>query len=703
MISKSESFILNPIPYFLFPIPCLSNIDTAMFHADIRRRHCHAGKRGGNMNRLVNEKSAYLRHAAQQKIDWHPWSEEVFEKAAREDKPVFLSSGAIWCHWCHVMAKESFDDDEVAAILNEHYVAVKIDRDERPDIDRRYQQAVAVMGQGGGWPLSMFLTPDKEPFFGGTYFPPVDKYGMPGFKTVLMAIKQYYKENRNEVRENGRQFLDALKTDRGDRAPLSESVINEAVKEISGSADKLNGGFGNAPKFPMSGAIEFLLGRCFFSGDETLAFVLKKTLKAMADGGFRDQIGGGFHRYSTDNAWGVPHFEKMADDNAWLLRNYCDAYSVFGEAFYKEVAEGIIAFVNRDLSHPDGGFYASMDADVTPDDEGGYFTWTDDEFRQALTDEEYGILSVHLFNPRNTVHHDPAKVVLSVRESIEETAKKAAIDPDKAKEIITRGKEKLLAWREKRERPFVDNAIYTSINGMMISAYCRAYRAFGNREILDNAVKGLEKIMQVNVRDGELYHSEGVRATLDDYVFIVDALLSVYEATGDRGRLSEAKRFMDLCIERFGDRSGAGFFDTQSEVIGMRLKGIEDIPRPSANAQGILVLLKLAAMCDDDRYHGYAKDSLEVFIQAAAHMGIHGGYFFCALDAFYRMAKLDIHAIPGSSLADAVLFGYYPYSCTVYGDAREDRIIPCIGTTCFEPVDTGEKLREFLKGCRIKD
>lgn len=649
------------------------------------------------MNRLAHEKSAYLRHAAHQKIDWHPWSQEAFDRAAREGKPVFLSSGAIWCHWCHVMAKESFEDDSVAAILNEHFVAVKLDRDERPDIDRRYQQAVAAMGQGGGWPLSIFLTPDKKPFFGGTYFPPVERFGIPAFGAVLLAISRYYREKREEIEGQGAMFLDAIRREKKPSGPVSDSLIDEAAAGMLAAFDRTNGGFGSAPKFAMPGAIEFLLGRYFFTGDEDLALMLKKTLSAMAQGGFHDQIGGGFHRYSTDSAWAVPHFEKMADDNAWLLRNYCDAYRLFGDPYLEDTARGIIAFVDRELSDPRGGFYASMDADVTPDDEGGYFTWTDEDLRRALSDEEYRALSMHLFDARNAVHHDPRKVVLSVRETVDDIARKTGVDEVTTREIMARGKQKLLAEREKRQKPFIDTALYTSLNGMMISAYCKTYRTFGDRTVIDRARLALERILDVNVRDGELYHSEGVKAFLEDYAYFCDALVAVHEATGEKRYLDEAKGLIDRCIERFRDGEGAGFFDTEEEVIGMRLKGIDDVPRPSPNAVVILVLLKLAAISGDERYRDHARSALEAFSSEASLMAIHGGYYFCALEAFYRMVKLEVRAMAGSELAEASLFAHHPYTCVTRGDPGENIVIPCIATTCFEPLTSAKALKEFLE------
>jgi len=648
------------------------------------------------MNRLVKERSAYLQHAANQKIDWFPWSEEAFEKAKRESKPVFLSSGAIWCHWCHVMAKESFCDDEVAGILNEHFIAIKLDRDERPDIDRRYQQAVAAMGFSGGWPLSVFLTGDKKPFYGGTYFPPVDMYGRAGFKTILLAISELYRTKKDEVNEQSNQFVAFL--DQQDAAPgeISAEMAGSAAQGMLSHIDKLHGGFGKAPKFPMSGAVEFLLNRYFFTREEGLGGLLKKTLDGMANGGFHDQLGGGFHRYSTDEAWAVPHFEKMTDDNAWLLRNYIDAYSLFGDSRYREVAEGILRFVNKELSHPDGGFYASMDADVTPDDEGGYFTWTDEELKGALNEDEYKVLSLYFLHAADAVHHDPEKKVLSARMTIGELAGKVGMDGEAVKTIIRQGKAKLLSERDKRTKPFIDKALYTSLNGMMIAACLKAYRVLQDETIRDRALKGLGRILEINAADGRLCHSEGVKALLDDYVYLVDALLSAYEATGGAAYLEKAQEHMDRCIELFRDEKKGGFFDTDEEVVGTRLKGVEDIPRPSANALAIMALVKLSLMTGDDRYRHIAESSLKLFASQARIIGLHAGYYFCAIDAFFHMLKLDISAQPMSPLAMEALRTFYPYTAIRYG-GDSGTIIPCVGNACYDPIDNSEGLRRFFQ------
>jgi uncharacterized protein YyaL (SSP411 family) len=423
------------------------------------------------VSRLSSEKSAYLKHAAGQKIDWYPWCDEAFERAKKEDKPLFLSTGAVWCHWCHVMAKESFHNEEIIELLNNNFVNIKLDRDERPDIDRLYQQAVSAMGAGGGWPLSVFLTPDKKPFFGGTYFPPEDSFGRPGFKKVLESVTGFYHTKREDIGPYTDKLIDFIKQGPEQKGDIDVSIVEKAVETVLSESDHQNGGFGTAPKFPMTGAIEFLLHRYVLSGNESIGNAVKKTLDAMAGGGFYDQIGGGFHRYSTDEAWIVPHFEKMADDNTWLLRNYLLAYSVFKEEKYKAIAHDIIRFIREVLSDRSGGFYASQDADVTPDDEGGYFTWTDEDFKRVLSDEEYEIMSLHLLHEKGSMHHDHAKKVLFIVMDERKIADKLGKDIRVVTDCIKSGKEKLFRERNTRTTPFIDRSLYTSLNGMLISAF----------------------------------------------------------------------------------------------------------------------------------------------------------------------------------------------------------------------------------------
>ncbi len=648
------------------------------------------------MNRLSRERAAYLRNSAAQNIDWYPWCEEAFEKAAGEDKPVFLSSGAVWCHWCHVMAKECFYNEAIVDFLNKHFICIKLDRDERPDIDRRYQRAIAAMGLSGGWPLSVFLMPDKRPFFGGTYFPPDDSYGRPGFKKILNAVADLYQSKRDDVLHYAGELMEALKPEKAEKNGISESMVVEAEKDIAAAFDLKHGGFGAAPKFPMPGALSFMLNRYFLTRNEFIGHAVKKTLEAMAGGGLHDQLKGGFHRYSVDEAWIAPHFEKMADDNAWLLKNYTDAYRVFGDEYFKEVASGIIGFTRDVLSDADGGFYASQDADITPDDEGGHFTWTDEDFRAVLDEEEYRVLSMHLLHKSGEMRHDSAKRVLFIAETRESVAAATGMDLDKVSELIRRGKRKLLHARDRREAPFVDSSLYTSLNGMLISAYLRAAEALGNREAGVFALASLERVMKSNVVHGELVHSGGVRAFPEDYIYLADALTEAYEATGDRSFLDRADALMEACIERFWDKGGGGFFDSDAEVIGLRLKGIEDVPHPSANSSGVLLLLRLSYATGKEIYRSYAGKALEAFSSDARQLGVHAGYYYCALDAYYNMTRLNLETKPGSPLANAALSRFSPYKTVTYGEDR-GRVVPCIREVCYEPIQSPDDLKAFME------
>jgi len=653
------------------------------------------------MNRLAKEKSPYLRHSAYQKIDWYPWSEEAFDRARREDNPVFLSTGAVWCHWCHVMAKECFENEEIVEILNENFINIKLDRDERPDIDRRYQQAVAAMGSGGGWPLSVFLTPDKKPFFGGTYFPLDDMQNRPGFKKVLRSVSDFYKSKREEVSEYADRLIDFLKPKPMLQSEINESLLDKAVTTILSEFDPQNGGFGTAPKFHMPGAIEFLINRYFFTKSESIKLAVRKTLESMAMGGLQDQIGGGFHRYSTDEAWIIPHFEKMADDNAWLLRNYIDAYHVFGDEYFKDVAEGIVNFIRDVLSDPDGGFYASQDADVTPDDEGGYFTWTDEDFRGVLDGEEYRVLSLHLFHYSGSMHHDKSKKVLFVAMKPAEIAGKIGIDTEKIIRIVATGKEKLLKERKKRKMPFIDRTFYTSLNGILITSYLKAYRVLKDEYLINFALKSLERIISNYFVNNELFHSDGIKAILDDYIYLIDALIAAYEVTGEESFFNRADVFMELCIQKFWAKDEGGFFDTDEEILGIRLKGIEDIPYPSSNSSGIILLLKLHSMTGKEIYRQYTETALRIFFQRAKDMGIHAGYYFCALDAYFNLLRLTLYTSPESGLAETVVSHYSPYTVIIYAEDM-GYVLPCLKAECYEPIYATEELMGFLRKRQIK-
>jgi uncharacterized protein len=647
------------------------------------------------MNRLNKERSPYLRHAAGQKINWYPWSEEAFEAALQQDKPVFLSSGAIWCHWCHVMAKECFENDEIAELLNESFICIKLDRDERPDVDRRYQNAVSAMGFGGGWPLSVFLNPDKKPFYGGTYFPPEDSPDRPGFRKVLNTMADFYKSRRDDLLEVSEKLMTSLKQEGLEQGELDEASVEEAMWSILTRVDTRNGGFGSSPKFPAPGAVGLLINRYYFIKMESIGFAVKKTLESMAKGGFHDQLAGGFHRYSVDESWAIPHFEKMTDDNAWHLRNYIDAYAVFGDVSFREVAEGTIRFISSVLSDPEGGFYASQDADVTPDDEGGYFTWTDREFREMLNDEEYRVLSLHFFSEKGDMHHNHDRKVLQLSYDAAAVAEKAGMDVETVSALIKTGKKKLLDRRAERKTPFIDRTMYTSLNGMMISSYLKAYRVLKEKGLKDFALRSLERIKDLRLKDGLLLHVEGVKALLDDYVYFTEAMLEAHEVTGLRQYLNEAEDIMKRCLKMFWDNAEGGFFDTDGEVLGLRLKNIEDIPHPSANSTSIMLLLKLHLITGKQEYYAYAEIALKRFSVYAKKAGLHAGSYYCALDAFYNMLKLSVEALPESNLAEAALASDYPYKSIVYGQ-DEGVIVPCLGRTCYAPVTNASDLRDFL-------
>jgi uncharacterized protein YyaL (SSP411 family) len=592
------------------------------------------------------------------------------------------------------MAKECFEDDGIAALLNELFISVKLDRDERPDIDRRYQQANALMGNAGGWPLSIFLTPDRKPFFGGTYFPPDDLHGRPGFRKVLRSVAEFYRSKKGDAGQYGSRVMDALRPETLDPGEIRKDQLGALQDAMLGHHDRVNGGFGAAPKFPMPGAIAFLMQRAA-AGDRHARDAVRLTLDAMAQGGFHDHLGGGFHRYSVDDAWFVPHFEKMADDNAWLLRNYLEAYGLFNDERYRQVAEGIIRFTREVLSDPAGGFFASQDADVTPEDEGGYFTWTERDLRQVLTSEEYEVLSLHFFHERGRLHHDPDKRVLCVSLKPEEVASRLGMDTGRVMQIISGSKRRLLAERTARQTPFIDRTLYTSLNGMFITSFLRAFRLLGDDGLREFALRSLGRVLGERFRDGELQHAAGVRAVLDDHVHLIEALVAAYEATGDRGHLDRAAALMDGCITMFGDPAG-GFFDTEDEVLGTRLKRIEDVPHPSANAVAVLQLIKLWHITARERYRDTAERALRTFSSPVGEMSIHAGMYASALDAWFGILKLTVEARPDSELGRAALRLAGPATVIVYGEDR-GRIVPCAGETCVAPVTRPEELLQLTR------
>ena len=662
------------------------------------------------MRKLADEKSPYLRMAARQKINWLPYCQEAFKKAKGEGKAVFLSSGAGWCHWCHVQAAESFEDPQVAEILNKEFVCIKIDRDLRPDIDRRYQEALAAMGHGGGWPLSIFLTPEGKPFYGGTYFPPEDSMGLPGFKKVLAEVSQFYAQNKDKACEYSDRVIDHIRhgllerPEASEKAPGGEQAIvsslDDATMDMLKEFDPQNGGFGNYPKFPMPGALSFLAGQYFKGKSPSVGDAVRRTLMAMATGGVYDQVGGGFHRYSTDASWIVPHFEKMAEDNAWLLINYLEGFYLSGEPLFRETALGIIDFAKSVFSDPQGGFYSSQDADITPEDEGGYFTWSRDDFEKVLEGDELEAASLHFLHENGIMPHgERKKHVLFIAMVPEEIAQKTGIDAQLVRSLIESAKGKLLAARSERENPFVDKTVYSSVNGVFISAYLAAWRAFGDAYLKDFALLSLNRVLKDNLRDGVLYRSGDVPGVLDDYAHMTGALLDAYENTGQRDFLGKAEGLAMTLLKDFLDVQSGGFFDSREEVVGLRFRNIEDIPHPSANARLIWHLQRLAAMTGNDAFMKTAKDSLEAFADRAKGLGIHAGTYFYALDGFYNYMALNVEAGADSALAVSARNVFRPHKIVSYGkDILKGRVTPCVTGRCLEPVSDPGALEKTIAG-----
>jgi uncharacterized protein YyaL (SSP411 family) len=598
------------------------------------------------LNSLSKASSAYLRSAMHQPIHWHEWGEEVFAAAQRENKPILLDIGAVWCHWCHVMDRESYDNPEIAEIINQRFVAVKVDRDERPDIDSRYQVAVSSISGQGGWPLTAFLTPTGKPFYGGTYFPPDDHYGRPSFKRVLLSIANAYHEKNEDVVEQAKMVEGAIshaESFAGKSADFSPAVIDAIVKSAMKMFDSQNGGFGSAPKFPHPAALDLLIDRYVRSGDEQIRNVFATTLEKMARGGVYDQLAGGFHRYSVDERWIVPHFEKMCYDNSELLKNYVHAYQATGSEFFAFVARDIIRWMDEWLSDREhGGFYASQDADYSMDDDGDYFTWTLQEAQAVLSEDELRVASLHYdINEIGEMHHNPAKNVLYVRASVEEIEKRLGLPQDEIKSLLQSAKTKMYAARLQRPTPYVDKTLYAGWNALCISAYLEAAKVLKLRDAEHFALRSLDRLLAEGWRleNGLLHvlaysdaHAQRreIPGVLDDYAFTVIACLDAYEATADLSYFNFAKRITDTMVERFFDPVSGGFFDTGKPtadekvlgVLGTRRKPFQDSPTPAGNSVAAIALLRLHAYTNDPGLRDKAEQTIEIIAGLAGQYGL---------------------------------------------------------------------------------
>jgi uncharacterized protein YyaL (SSP411 family) len=635
-------------------------------------------------NRLANETSPYLLQHKDNPVEWYPWGPEALEAARRDDKPILVSIGYSACHWCHVMAHESFEDEATAAVMNESFINVKVDREERPDLDSIYMAAVQAMTRQGGWPLNAFLTPDGVPFYGGTYWPPEDRMGMPSFRKVLEAVTDAFENRRSDVEENAEQirdFLNRASAMTGASGELNRELLDSAASALARSFDGEHGGFGSAPKFPQASVLEFLLRYQRTTGNERAARMLRLTLDKMAAGGMYDQIGGGFHRYSVDAVWLVPHFEKMLYDNAQLARVYLDAYRLFGDERYKRVATEILDYGVAEMTSPNGGFYATQDAD-SESEEGKFYVWSASEIDEVLGTEVgrvvrayYGVTSEGNFEGHS---------ILNVPDAPLHVARELGISVEELDDTIERAKASLYEARARRVWPGRDEKVILSWNGMMLRAFAEASRTLGRGDYRDVAVRNAGFLLSQLRHEGRLQHvyKDGqarIVGFLEDYANLIDGLISLYEATFDRHWLDEAIAISTAMIREFCDDVGGGFFDTagSAERLVSRPRDLQDGATPSGNAVAASVLLRLARFTGDRDLETTAIAVLRSLAEQMTDQPLGFGRYLSAVE-FWIGAQREI-AIAGrrddpavDALAQAVYTRFEPSTILGFVDADDD-------------------------------
>ena len=704
-------------------------------------------------NQLEHAASSYLRSARHQPVQWHPWSEAAFARAQAENKPVLLDIGAVWCHWCHVMDRESYEDPEMARIINEHYVAVKVDRDERPDVDARYQAAISAISGQGGWPLTGFLTPDGRPYFGGTYFPRDDRYGRPGFGRVLLTMAQVWKDRREEAMESAASVMAAIEHNESFSSgggELSLALVDSIAGSILSQFDPRNGGFGSQPKFPHPAALDLLLEIAMNRDNEQARDAFITTLEKMARGGVYDQLAGGFHRYSVDERWVVPHFEKMIYDNTELLRNYVHGFQSFVREDFLATAKEIIGWLDSTMTDRDrGGFYASQDADIDLDDDGDYFTWTADEAKAELTPEEFEVASRYYdIGELGDMHHNPAKNVLHRKYTIVEVAAQTGKPADEVRALIESARNKMMAARIERPTPFIDRTLYTGWNAMGVTAYLEAARVLRMDSARDFALLTLRRLLaEAWSGEGYLNHvlgypqrkgkneaqPERIPGTLDDYAFTVHACVDGWLASGRMEFCHAAVKLADAMIAGFYDKTAGAFYDIAAPEAGTmalgalsaRRKPLQDSPTPAGNPTAASALLRLEALTGRAQYREVAEDTLASFSGIVPHFGLYAGSYGLALERLAldpvqvvvvgsgpEAARLEAMAVarwgvnktvmrvapfrlvPGGvpdALAEMLLDVPKPNDNSVY-------TIVCRGRTCLPPITDAEELLKALEG-----
>jgi len=673
-------------------------------------------------NRLATQPSLYLRQHAENPVDWYPWGDEAFDRARSEDLPVLLSVGYSSCHWCHVMAHESFENEDIAAVMNERFVCIKVDREERPDVDALYMQATMALSGQGGWPMTVFMTPDGDPFFAGTYYPPEARHGVPGFPDVLRFVADAYRNRRGDVAATGAQVRERLTARVGSSGAgdVDETIASEAVLGLAVVFDPANGGFSGAPKFPPHLALEFLLRRLArHPGDRHARRMVETTLEHMADGGIHDQVGGGFHRYSTDAIWLVPHFEKMLYDNALLARVYAMAYAVTGEGRWREVAERTVGYLEREMRAPDGGYAAAQDAD-SPGGEGAYFTWTAEQLEAVLTREE-AIAVIARYGMRPEGNFEGANI-LHVAAPMDHVVR---VVGDEAQMLLASALPKLAIARSTRQAPDRDDKVITSWNGLTIAALAAAGVALDRPEYVARAEATADFVLRNLVVDGRLRRvwMDGAAhhlGCLDDHADLIDGLVELYLATSAPRWLRAADELAGRMLELFSDPAGAGFFlsGSDAEELIARTRDVEDHPTPSGNSQAAWALWRLSELTGKRAYAAQARRAIELVAQDVGRFPHAFGTALLVIDAMTRApgAQVVVVGAPDDAatralvraartVPDAVVLTLDPDDHDARGvsplldgkepvDGRPAAYV-CVGTSCRAPVTTPEEVSEL--------
>jgi uncharacterized protein YyaL (SSP411 family) len=597
-------------------------------------------------NRLAAEKSPYLLQHAHNPVDWYAWGPEALTKSKSENRPIFLSIGYSTCHWCHVMEHESFENDQIATLLNEKFVPIKVDREERPDLDEIYMRAILAMHGQGGWPLSVFLTPDLKPFYGGTYFPPVSRHGIPGFMQVLEFISDLWTNKHDEILRDSDEIVKSLQNSYvlQPRDNLPKSILDDSYAQIVSVLDEQYGGFSSAPKFPLPTYSEFLLRYYLRSHKEPALKAVRKTLQSMSVGGIRDHAGGGFHRYSTDRFWLVPHFEKMLYDNAQLARVYLEAYQVTGDGSMLETAANTLEWMLREMRSPEGGFYSAQDAD-TPEGEGYYYTWTPSEIAQVVGTDDARLVC-EFFDVTAEGNFEGGRSILHIKNSLERVASKSGVELEVAKKVIADAKIKLLMARQKRTKPAVDDKVLSSWNGLAISAFAHAYQVTGEQKYLDAARDASSFVVKNLIKSGRLLRryragDAAIDGALDDYAFMVAALLDMYETTFEPAWLREGINLTESMLELFWDASSGGFMSSSSNLL-LKVKEGYDGPMPSGNAVAALTLLRLSELTGREEFRLKSEATMKVFVDGMESSPFSHTYMMCALDFWFGSREIVV-------------------------------------------------------------